>query len=67
VSPQLLQSIVEQGGGIFRGRMEHLVLFDSPATHSTLALHENNITASAVSSQIRESDRKFYLADCEAA
>ena len=63
MSPQLVQSIVEAGGGVYRGRMDSLILFDSPATHSTLALHENNLTASTVSAQIRDSNRKFFLQD----
>lgn len=65
MSPQQAQFIVELGGGIYRGRMEHLILFDSPQTHSTLALPETELTASFVSESIRQSDRKFTLADCE--
>lgn len=53
------QTIVEQGGGIYVGRMEHLVLFNSPTTDSTLCLRENDLTVENVRKQIEESDARF--------
>ena len=52
--------IVALGGGIYKpGMLDDLVLFDSPATHSTLALHEADLTPEAVRQHIAESNAKF--------
>ena len=52
--------IVEAGGGIYKpGVLGDLVLFDSPATHSTLALHEADLTPDAVRRHIAESNARF--------
>ena len=52
--------IVALGGGIYKpGMLGDLVLFDSPATRSTLALHEADLTPDAVRRHIAESNAKF--------
>ncbi len=52
--------IVEAGGGIYvHGMMGNHVLFNSPATGSTLALPEDGLTAEAVRAHIAESNKKF--------
>ena len=52
--------IVALGGGIYKpGMLGDLVLFDSPATRSTLALHEADLTPEAVRQHIAESNAKF--------
>ena len=52
--------IVALGGGIYKpGMLGDLVLFDSPATRSTLALHEADLTPEAVRRHIAESNAKF--------
>ena len=54
--------IVEEGGGIYvTGMLGHLVLFNSPATHSTLGLPEHLLTPQAVRAHIAESDKKFGM------
>ncbi len=56
------QHIVTRGGGIYIGMMEDLVLFNSPETGSTLALHEKQLTVQAVRDTIAVSNRQFVLA-----
>ena len=52
--------IVEMGGGIYKpGMLGDLVLFNSPATGSTLALHEADLTPDAVRQHIAESNARF--------
>ena len=52
--------IVQAGGGIYKpGMLGDLVLFDSPATDSTLALHEADLTPEAVRQHIAESNARF--------
>ena len=52
--------IVARGGGIYKpGMLGDLVLFNSPATGSTLALHEADLTPEAVRRHIAESNAKF--------
>ena len=52
--------IVALGGGIYKpGMLGDLVLFDSPATHSTLALREADLTPEAVRQHIAESNARF--------
>jgi hypothetical protein len=52
--------IVALGGGVYKpGMLDDLVLFDSPATGSTLALHEVDLTPDAVRAHIAESNAKF--------
>ena len=52
--------IVAMGGGIYKpGMLGDLVLFDSPATRSTLALHEADLTPDAVRQHIAESNARF--------
>jgi len=56
------QTIVEAGGGEYvPGRLGNLVLFNSPATRSTLALPEEKLTPEAVRAHIAESNAKFGL------
>lgn len=51
---------VEKGGGEYvPGMLGDLVLFNSPATGSTLALHEADLTPDAVRRHIAESNAKF--------
>jgi hypothetical protein len=65
---------VQAGGGIYKGifegiirkdgtRTEDLVLFDSPATRSTLALPLPAITPEAVAQHIAQSNAKFGIKD----
>lgn len=52
--------IVAMGGGEYvPGMLGDLVLFNSPATGSTLALHEADLTPEAVRQHIAESNAKF--------
>lgn len=51
--------IVTKGGGQFVGYFEHLVLFNSPATGSTIALPEKDLTEDTVSRKIAESNKTF--------
>jgi len=52
--------IVEAGGGIYvAGMLGPLVLFNSKATGSTLALPESHLTIKAVRARIAESDKTF--------
>lgn len=54
------KAIVEAGGGIYvHGMMGPLVLFNSPATGSTLALPEDRLTTEAVRERIAESNKEF--------
>lgn len=54
------KAIVEQGGGVYvPGMFGNLVLFNSPATGSTLALPESELTADRVREHIAESNAKF--------
>lgn len=54
--------VVEAGGGLYVGPcFEDLVMFDSPATGSTLALPENELTADAVRHKIMESNKAFGI------
>ena len=66
----LLQTMVELGGAIFKGRLaafrdkhgkltEELVLFNSPTTKTTLALPISQISATAVRRRVKESDAEF--------
>ena len=62
----LWKAAVEEGGGIWVGTLESvgrlpgLILFNSPQTHSTLALPVNEpITPEAVRKHIEESNAKF--------
>lgn len=56
------REIVEAGGGVYRaGMFVNLVLFDSPETHSTLALPEDSLTAEAVRAHIQASNVKFGI------
>lgn len=51
---------VKMGGGEYvPGMLGDLVLFNSPATGSTLALHEADLTPEAVRQHIAESNAKF--------
>lgn len=54
-----LKAAVEKGGGKWRGYMEGLVYFDSPATGSTLAMKEASVSADAVAAHIAASNAKF--------
>lgn len=57
------RAVVEAGGGAYvAGMMGELVLFNSPATGSTLALPENLLTKEAVECRIRESNAMFGVA-----
>lgn len=52
--------IVALGGGEYvPGMLGDLVLFNSPATGSTLALHEADLTPEAVRQHIAESNARF--------
>ena len=52
--------IVEAGGGEYvPGMLGDLVLFNSPATGSTLALREADLTPEAVRQHIAESNARF--------
>ena len=54
------KAIIEQAGGIYvAGMFGDLVLFNSPATGSTLALPESQLTAERVAEHIAESNAKF--------
>ena len=56
------KAIVEQGGGVYvAGMLGNLVLFNSPATDSTLALLESELTADRVAEHIAESNAKFEV------
>lgn len=59
----LLQEIVTDGGGRYVGVQhlgeEVLVLFNSPTTHSTIALPVLGLNVEKVRESIRESDAKF--------
>jgi hypothetical protein len=50
---------VTAGGGKFQSVWEGLVLFDSPATGSTLALPVSKVTPDAVREHIAASNAKF--------
>lgn len=56
-------AIVEAGGGVYKGRMGNLILFNSPTTDSTLAVPENLFTSEYVREHIKMSDQRF--ADAE--
>lgn len=63
---------VEAGGGKWVGLQEDLtgenalVLFDSPVTHTTLALPWPDVTAESVRKRIERSNRKFQkMCPCE--
>lgn len=61
-----LAAIVEAGGGRYQGVFDpdaniYLVMFDSPATGSTLALPEHKLTPEAVRERIAESNKTFSL------
>jgi len=52
--------IIESAGGQYvAGMLGDLVLFNSPATGSTLALREADLTPDAVRAHIAESNAKF--------
>lgn len=55
------KAIVEAGGGIYVGPLETIVLFNSPATRSTLALKESALTPEAVRATIAASDERFGI------
>lgn len=57
------KDIVEMGGGQYvPGTLGDLVLFNSPATGSTLAVSENDLTSDLVRAKIAESDAIFAAA-----
>lgn len=61
-----LAAIVEAGGGVYQGIFDpdaniYLVMFDSPATGSTLALPEHLLTSDTVRARIVESNKAFNL------
>jgi len=59
---ELHARVVGLGGGVYRGAMADLVLFDSPATRSTLALRVSELTPEAVRAHIAESNARFKVA-----
>lgn len=59
MTDKVAKNIVQAGGGIWKGRMENLVLFDSPATGSTLAEYENHLTSQRVADKIAASNATF--------
>lgn len=66
-SESLARLAVKDGGGQWVGIQEYegmpydLVLFNSPATNSTLALKTSEITADSVRRRIEESDAAFHI------
>lgn len=64
------KEIVEAASGIWRGQMTeagHIILFDSPATGTTLAMNAEKVTSvDAVRQHIALSDAKFRLASAHA-
>ena len=56
------RAAVVQGGGTYVGESLGLILFNSPATGSTLALPPEQCTAFEVRKHIKESDEKFAKA-----
>jgi hypothetical protein len=61
------KEVVEAAGGIYRGEMsegnQHLVLFDSPQTRSTLCLPAAKLTVEIVCGRIADSNLKFANAN----
>lgn len=55
----ILKRFIENGGGKFVGRMDKLVLFNSPTTGSTLALPIRMLTVDKVKTAIAESNALF--------
>lgn len=58
---------IEAAGAIYRGEMsegnQHIVLFDSPLTLSTLCLPANKVTVEAIRGRIADSNLKFAKAN----
>jgi len=60
----VMQKIVEQGGGIWKGLQElgndrYAAMFNSPGTHSTLMLPIEGLTPEKVQESIQRNDAKF--------
>jgi hypothetical protein len=61
------KEVIEAAGGIYRGKMsegnQHVVLFDSPQTRSTLCLPVAKVTVETVRGRIVHSNLQFAKAN----